>query len=352
MDQGHFQAICRDLSTRIRWISGKFFAVNKGMKEIKNIDKGISDYVKIRFSGMYTKPSEIEDIKSTIILDGDPVGRWPELPLVTMAREKGGMPYDISSLPFPLEKKQMIIIGRMLFHPFDAVIFITTGVGGSGKSTFLNLVRQLFDDDCANTSLTSLSNEFMVAEAVKHRLIASDEIGKGDNDEEMLKRLSAKNPMTINPKNKTPYEVMSQSSIFYCCNKEPVLDITDTGILRRIVYYRRDTPISNPVEGMDCQRFTDEQLMTVARQAYGIDGGVRGDGWKDNFLVETHKTLSANSSVFKYRNLAFYDQYRETCKENGLKPYSSPRWEEQRRMFDEWDEQDRKILVETEDLPF
>ncbi len=350
MNSGLFQHSCEDLNHRIYWISSKFFSRKTGL-EIKDIDKSISTYFE-KVHGVFVTNSEIKDVKDTIIMRGDALGRWPELPLVKKAKEMGGISYDMSLLPFPLEEKQLIIIWRMLFHPMDAVIFITTGVGGSGKSTFLNMVRQLFDNDCSNTSLTALSNDFVVAEATKHRLICSDEIGKGDSDEEMLKRLSAKNPMLVNPKNQTPYEIMSQSSIFYCCNKEPILDITDTGILRRIVYYVRNTPIKNPVEGMDVQRFTEEQLLMVARQAYSYEVGECGRKWKNLFLKETHDVLKKNLSVARLRKVENYDLYREECKRQTLKPYSQPRWEEIHRLLDEWDADEVELALTDPNLPF
>ncbi len=345
-----FQAIAFELNQRIDFISSKYFSKKKhpGV-EIRNIDKAISDFVMKKYM-MYVKTAEINDFKDTIIRSGDCLGIWPEMPLVTEARGLGPKPYDVTRLPFPLDGKQMIIISRLLYHPLEASIFITTGVGGSGKSTYLNLIRYLFDNDCSNASLTSLSNEFNVAEAVKHRLICSDEIGKGSADEEMLKKISAKNPMLINPKNKTPYEVRSQSSIFYCCNKEPVLDITDSGILRRIVYYRRDTPIKNPIEGMDSQGFTHDQCLEVARQAMSFDVGESGNKWKDRFLIETHDSLRKNLNVHRFRNCACYEQYATECKNQGLKAYSQPRWEEIRILLDEWQKEDNKIMADVIDM--
>lgn len=349
-----FQAIAFQLNQRIQFISSKYFTKLKNPgTEIREIDKAISDFIMKKYR-MYAKTTEINDLKDTIIRSGDCLGIWPEMPLVTEARGLGPKPYDVKTLPFPLDEKQMIIISRLLYHPLEASIFITTGVGGSGKSTYLNMIRHLFDNDCSNASLTSLSNEFNVAEAVKHRLICSDEIGKGSADEEMLKKISAKNPMLINPKNKTPYEVRSQSSIFYCCNKEPVLDITDSGILRRIVYYRRDTPITNPIEGMDSRGFDHTQCLEVARQAMSFDVGESGKKWRDRFLIETHDSLRKNLNVYRFKNCTYYEQYAQACKEQGLKAYSQPRWEEITKLLDEWHKEDMSVTLDemTKDCPF
>lgn len=352
MKKDIIQVLCQEINSKLIWISSKYFKRSDGT-EVKNIDQAITQYAYIRFK-IYLFQDDIKNIKDVLINFGDPLGQWSELPIVAESKKKGGKAYDASSLPFPLEEKQMMIIGRLLYHPLEATIFITTGVGGSGKSTYLNIIRQLFDNDCANSSLTDLANEFNVAEAVKHRLICSDEIGKGSTDEEILKKISAKNAMTINPKNKTPYEVRCQSSIFYCCNNEPQFDLSDSGILRRIVYYKRDTPIRNPKEGLDCKTYDHDQLLEVARQALYIDIKY-GNTWKDYFLLETHDVLKRKNSVWNLRKYQLYDDYQSECRRQNLKPFSMPRWAEMKSLFEDWEKSDRELqrnLIDDKDLPF
>ena len=158
-------------------------------------------------------------------------------------KEEGYMPKE---MPFPLDDKQLIILYILLFHPELEVCFITTGIGGSGKSTFLNIIKQLFDNDVSSTPIGDLGNPFILAEALKHRLIASDELGTGDVNLPVIKTIVSKQQIQVNEKFGATYTTRAQSALFWCCNQAPRIDIQDSGMLRRIIYYERNTKIKNP----------------------------------------------------------------------------------------------------------
>ena len=305
-------------------VSGKVFNI-KTHKELNTnelnkwfVDHGIRNATDVK--------NAIDDFTLTNI-DED----WPELDVVTKAKELGPITEKVE-LPFPLTKKQIVIINRLLFHPEDEVLFITTGVGQTGKSTFLNIICQLFDNDVARTSISDLSNEFSRAEAVKHRLIASDELAKGDLDNQILKTLASKQPMFVNPKHSTGYNVKTQSALFWCCNKAPRIDATDTGILRRIVFYCRNKVIENPDPSLNKKVYTEEELLLIARRALAFED----DNWRELFDRETHLTIMKDNSVYICRQFATYSEYRDACNRKGLKAYSEPNWKEIRELFTEW----------------
>ena len=228
-----------------------------------------------------------------------------------------------------------MIINRLLFHPEDEVMFITTGVGGSGKSTFLNIIKQLYNNDCYSASVSDLSNNFVVAEAVKHRLIASDELAKGDLDTKVLKTLASKQNLAINPKNLPPHEVKTQSALFWCCNIAPRIDCTDTGILRRIIFYERNTKIANPDKSLNSRHYSYEELLIIARRSLAYED----DEWEKYFTKETHYYIMKDNSVYLC-NANSYSEYKELCSAKGLKAYSEPNWISIKRLFDEWQNED------------
>lgn len=319
----------KHLTTNYDMISGKVF--QKGTpNEItqKELSRDL-------FEKLTLQPKEIEDsLKGLAYYNED--GFWPELEIIGKARELEKVP----SLPFPLDFKQLVIIDRLLFHPDDEVIFITTGIGGSGKSTFLNIIRQLFGNDVSNCSLGDLTNDFNVAEAVKHRLIASDELAKGELNLPIIKQLASKQKMMVNPKHMTAYEVQTQSAMFFCCNKAPKLDVTDTGILRRIIYYERNTRIENPDPTLNKHVFTDEELLSIARNALETERIQSTYGnWTDIFKEETHKYIMKDNSVYLLLGRVVYVDYVDGCREKGLKAYSEPNWREIHDLFTEWIEE-------------
>ena len=316
----------------VNYINGKYF---NNDEEILYIDKYLSRTI-CNNLGYLCNDSDLKEVKTLLINWSDPGDKWPELPIVKEARRLGKLTKDDGvELPFPLEPKQLMIINRLLFHPEDEVMFITTGVGGSGKSTFLNIIKQLFNNDCYSASVSDLSNNFVVAEAVKHRLIASDELAKGDLDTKVLKTLASKQNLAINPKNLPPHEVKTQSALFWCCNIAPRIDCTDTGILRRIIFYERNTKIANPDKSLNSKHYSYEELLIIARRSLAYED----DEWDKYFKEESHYYIMKDNSVYLC-DANTYSEYKELCSAKGLKAYSEPNWITIKRLFDEWKMQD------------
>lgn len=308
-------------------ISGKIFYKNTS-KEVENVLKEIVEKFQL-------KRKDAEELLDHCMLYNEK-GLWPELDIVKDAK--------IAPLPdklaFPLTEKQLIILNRIFFHPNDEIMFITTGIGGSGKSTFLNIIKQIFDNDVSPCSLSDLTNEFNVAEAVKHRIIASDELAKGELNLPIIKQLVSKQMIHVNPKNRTPYEVKSQSVLFFCCNKAPRIDVTDTGVLRRIVYYEMNTKIKNPNPLLRDKLFTKDDLLGFLTTAYKFEKTWKTKDWFSYFEQETHKYLMKDNSVYICKYSEDYFDYSNACRNKGLKPYSEPIWEQIRELFKEWEVND------------
>lgn len=310
----------------VNYISAKYFYKDT---EIKNIDKYISRTI-CNNLGYLCNQQDLNEVKTLLINWSSDEKIWPKAPIVQEALKLGPIEEKIT-LPFPLTKKQIVIINRLLFHPEDERLFITTGKGQTGKSTFLNIIKQLFDNDYSSTTVSDLSNGFMVAEAVKHRLICSDELGKGDLDTKILKQLASKQDIALNPKNLPPHEIRSQSALFWCCNTIPKIDATDSGILRRIVYYERNKVIENPDPSLNDKVYTHEELLTIARRALAYED----PNWFELFKKETYINIMKNNSVYICEKNK-YEEYVETCRNKGLKAYSEPNFNSILELFNYW----------------
>lgn len=304
-------------------ISGKIFK--------KGTSQEIQNMLRILIETYQIKRKDAEELLDHVMVFNEP-GDWPRLDIL---KEAISSPQK-NELVFPLSKKQLIIINRLLFHPKEEYMFIMTGIGGSGKSTYLNIIKQLFQNDVSPCSLSDLTNEFNVAEAVKHRLIASDELARGELNLPIVKQLVSKQMIHCNPKNRTPYDVKSQSSLVYCCNKAPKLDVTDTGILRRIVYFEMNKKIKNPDPSMKDKEYTKEDLMDIVRAAYALESKWENEDWFDYFRTDTHKYLMKDNSVYLCSDCITYDEYVQLAREKGLKPYAEPSWIEISDLFKEW----------------
>lgn len=337
MNADLFELIRDDLYKRFRVISGKIFDVNDNEVPQNILFQRLMMGDLRKIYNTPVKGKDCEELLSDLNILGT-TGFWPELPLFIQAKALGPIA-DNSTLPFPLDDKQLMIINRLCFHPEDEVMFITTGIGGSGKSTFLNIIKQLFNNDVSAASVSDLANPFMVAEAVKHRLIASDELAKGELDSKVLKQLASKQLIEVNPKHIASYTVQSQSALFWCCNKTPKVDCSDSGMLRRVVFYSRNTKIQNPDPSLNKKQYTNDELLTILRRALAFEN----NNWKDAFMDETHDLLIKSNSVGKYLEDAIkininttYDGYTHYCYTNGFKAYNRDNYDQLMDLFKEW----------------
>lgn len=322
--------------SHIEFISGKFF-YNK--KEIKNIDKYLYKIYYNKTKKMINE-RDLKYLKVGIMNnpEQEDLTLWYRPDIIDEALEQKEKGYFPKEAPFPLDDKQWIILYILLFHPEQEAFFITTGIGGSGKSTFLNIIKQLFDNDVSSTPLGDLSNPFILAEALKHRLIASDELGTGEVNLPVIKTIVSKQNIQVNEKFGATYTTHAQSSLFFCCNQAPKIDISDTGMLRRIVYYSRDTKITNPNPALKNKEWTRQDLIDfviIASEVYIYDEN-NIDAWKEPFKNETNCYLINSNSVGLYVksmkklhvNKFDYSTYREWCHNNGYKPFSRNRYDE------------------------
>lgn len=343
------QAYVNDILENCDIIGGKVF-IKKDGKEIFDLRKFIA--TNARKTGNIILVKDINTIHDTCMLYSEDA-KWPDAPLIAEAKELG--PCD-DKMPFDLDTKQLMILNRICFHPDSEIMFITTGIGGSGKSTFLNILRQIYENDFAAANLSDLSDPFILAEAVKKRLICSDELAKGEIDAKRLKALISQQPIFINPKNVRGYTMPTQSVLFYCCNQAPRMDLTDSGVLRRIVYYERNTKIKNPNTKLKDKIFSKDELLCILRNALRYEE----PNWLYYFTEETHKYLLKNNSVFMFNNIKNYEDYVWACRSNGIKAiYSQPVWYELKLLIKEFAKEDAKAyaflsrnLYTADELPF
>lgn len=327
------------LKSKIEFISGKFFYEKS---EIKNIDKYLGK-IYYNHAKKLIGERDLKFMKNGIINNplSDDRKFWYRPIIVDEAMKLKAEGYEPKKIPFPLEDKQLLILYILLFHPEQEVFFITTGIGGSGKSTFLNIIKQLFDNDVASTPLGDLGQPFILAEALKHRLIASDELGKGEVDLPVIKTIVSKQEIQVNEKFGATYTTQAQSSLFFCCNKAPKFDISDTGILRRIVYYCRNTKIENPNPNFKSQKYTHEELIDFILYADSVSYLYKDDNinqWKDWFKTETNVFLCNSNNVGLYykdckkKGLLYeandYKKYKEYCYDNGYRHYNRQNYDE------------------------
>ena len=337
----------------LQFISGKWFKkFDNGTwgEEITNIKRLLIE----TYPHVFDDLNDIERVLDAYIAMYGETGTWYPSALVQAAYGFEKYETDPKELCFPLTPQQLKII-NLLITGTEEIMFIVTGCGGSGKSTFLNIIRQIFSNDCSACPISDLSG-FNLSEALSRRLIASDEISADDLDNKTLKMIISRQEMQINPKMAKPYQIKCQSALFYCCNIPPRIDLADTGLLRRIVYYEMDTPIKSPDLSLRQKHWNEMDIINIIRHALRVDM----TNWRKDFEEQTHYYLLKNNSVYILRNANTYQDYVYLCNKKGLKPYSEPNWQTVYQLIEEWNmkgarQQPEQVFVPLaadEELPF
>lgn len=319
-------------------------------------------YLERRCGKWYVKKKEIKNIKQWLATDGrkfpnarsitefidmfnikyhDADADWYPMPIIEEARKQIET-VGLKPLAFPLSEKQLIIINVLLFHRSE-IAFILTGVGGSGKSTYANIVCQIHDNDRSSCSLSDLGNRFKLETALTHRLIYSDELNSEELNNSVIKTLISNQVITVEQKNQVPYDTRCQSAFIWSCNQRPRIDLSDTGMLRRFVYLSMNEKIPNPNPEFKDKKYSHEDLVNFVAHALCVDM----TDWFKKFELETHYYLLRDNPVYMFRKLqngekTTYCQYAEKCKDNGYKPVALMKWQAIMDLITEWDMFDKK----------
>lgn len=130
------------------------------------------------------------------------------------------------------------------------------GGPGTGKSTFLNIVQDMFDGYCSTfeaKKLADKNDQFSMSSFKNNPLISIQQDGDLSKiqDNTKLNSIVSHEKMIINEKHKAPYEMKIKSFLFMGTN-EPV-DITSSksGIIRRLIDVRPSGNIIDDPEEFD-----------------------------------------------------------------------------------------------------
>ena len=308
----------------IRYGNGKWF--DKDENEIKDIHSHILLDYNLQ-AGTPRHAIETAEVFRMMYKEDD---LWWFDPLV-VRRAKQLPPLEVE-LPFDIHPTFYVML-NILLNPQDSHMCVLYGIGNSGKSTYLNIVKQIFEDYFA-CSFNDLANkEFIRSLAIQHRLICQDEMDCGNIESfDSIKSICTHNSMVVNCKNQQPFTLpIVQSKIFYCTNKAPRFTISDTGMRRRIVVWEFCKPI--PKEKLNPKfqnyKFSIDELTFIVQQALKAD---MTDWYERYFEHDTLKCLLLRNPVYlfaiKNGNVKSYGEYKDFCFRKGYKPMSEHNYDE------------------------
>lgn len=121
---------------------------------------------------------------------------------------------------------------KPMFH-----IFYDDGVGGTGKSTLLEVLTKIVgEQNVSNVLLDQFGNRFIFSNMLGKYLNIGDDNGRNDELQNVgtLKSIVTGNRVTIDRKNMQPIECRIFAKQLFATNILPYIDFTDGGLMRRL----------------------------------------------------------------------------------------------------------------------
>lgn len=196
---------------------------------------------------------------------------------------------------------------KPLFH-----IFYDDGVGGTGKSTLLEVLTKIAGEGfVSNVLLDQFSNRFIFSNMLGKYFNIGDDNGKNDELQNVgtLKSIVTGNRVTIDRKNISPIEVRIFAKQLFATNILPYIDFTDGGIMRRLNIVPMNRVI--PAYIKMCELNDDE----IGHIIYEV--------LNSSDLEENNNELAITTSpLYRFHKTSgekTYNNYKTYCFENGFK---------------------------------
>lgn len=236
---------------------------------------------------------------------------------------------------------------KPLFH-----IFYDDGVGGTGKSTLLEVLTMIVGENfTSNVLLDQFGNRFIFANMLGKYLNIGDDNGKNDELQNVgtLKSIITGNRVTIDRKNISPIEVRIFAKQLFATNILPYIDFTDGGIMRRlnIVPMNRVIP-----PDMKLCRLDEEEISHIIYEVLDSNDLEKGE----------NELAIMSSPLYRFYTKSItisYEMYKNFCQDNGFRCMNIINFEVKSKFiksFIEEKNKKEKLLKisdkELKDLPF
>lgn len=229
---------------------------------------------------------------------------------------------------------------KPMFH-----IFYDDGVGGTGKSTLLEVLTKIVGENfVSNVLLDQFGNRFIFSNMLGKYLNIGDDNGKNEELQNVgtLKSIVTGNRVTIDRKNINPIEVRIFAKQLFATNILPYIDFTDGGIMRRlnIIPMNRVIPKDAVMPVID-----DEEISAILSECLDADD-----------LIKNNNELAITSSPL-YRFMqnnknSTYSEYQTFCIRNGFRCMNIINFEVKSKFVKHYI--DRKLIEvnDNEKIPF
>ena len=333
------------------------FQFSDGVYFIKGNVISLSEIYRLLWKQEKLLPTEVDSIIENIEKISEPKDLQNEIFISFSSRQKKGKSKYLQSLYelYPdIEWKKILynilVPGtRPLFH-----IFYDDGVGGTGKSTLLEVLTKIVGEKfTSNVLLDQFGNRFIFANMLGKYLNIGDDNGKNDELQNVgtLKSIVTGNRVTIDRKNISPIEVRIFAKQLFATNILPYIDFTDGGIMRRLNIVPMNKVIPKnaimPIIDEDEIGYILYEVLTENKEPKDLQNN-------NNELAITSSPLYRFYIKEKEKS---YNSYKDFCISNGFRTMNIINFEVKSKFISNFIENKSKKIedleeVKEESLPF
>lgn len=216
-------------------------------------------------------------------------------------------------------------------------IMIFFGEGSNGKSTVLRLIRHFIGEGNYSTlSLQDLETTFRPAELENKLVNVGDDIPSTQiKDSSKLKTLSRGEPVTVERKNKNPFDLVNYAKLIFSTNKIPAVSDKSWGFYRTLLLVPFDATFSKT--DPDYNPNIEDEITSEEAMSYLFNMAIRGyrrllkrgftESDKVKKALESYKTQ--NSATLSWLSENQIDEEYLLSKHTGELYYEFKVWCEQ-----------------------
>lgn len=324
------------------------FKFSDGVYIIRNSIITLDEIYRLLWKEERLLPTEVDEIIENVEKISEPMELQNEIFEKIKAKAKVGKSKYLESLYilYPNIKWKEILYNiitpksKPLFH-----IFYDDGVGGTGKSTLLEVLTKIAGENfTSNVLLDQFGNRFIFANMLGKYLNIGDDNGKNDELQNVgtLKSIITGNRVTIDRKNIAPIEVRIFAKQLFATNILPYIDFTDGGIMRRlnIVSMNKVIPKDMKLCSLD-----EEEISHIIYEVLQSNDLEKGENELAITTSPLYRFISSNENI-NYYNYCSY------CENNGFRKMNIINYEVKSKFINAYIDNKKSIeLIEEEKQP-
>ena len=225
---------------------------------------------------------------------------------------------DYIKMEFLYQVAGYCLLKKNLFEKF----FIAKGEGGTGKSTYTNLLNKLVGGDvnCSHIGLADFDKDYYLAATVGKLLNVDDDVvdGKILENTGRFKSVISGNMISVRQIYREVVDVIPFVTCIFSCNKLPRIMDKTSGLYRRMVLIELNNKVKTP-DPLFMNKVTDLDMQYFLHKAVeGIKTAIEEGRFRINQseqqLLELFKRRQSPLNEWLYENeLCIKDLHKKTC---------------------------------------